>query len=46
MVERKRERVLEIGESGGNEVRGGVRVFVEEERLAWREKKPRDVQES
>ena len=42
----EREGVFESWEEGLVEVSGGVREIIEEERLAWREEKPRYVKES
>lgn len=37
------ERVLEVWENGGSEVRSGMVEFIEEKELTWREEKPWNV---
>lgn len=45
VMESERERVLEVREDCGYEVRGWIVEFVKEKELAWREEKPWNVQE-
>lgn len=45
MLESQGEGVLEVGDGGGYEVRSGMGIFIEEQRLAWSEEKPWNVKE-
>ena len=45
VLESQGEGVLEVGDGGGYEVRSGMGIFIEEQRLAWSEEKPWNVKE-
>lgn len=45
MLKSQGEGVLEIWEGCGCEKGGGVGIFIEEQRLAWRDEKPWNVKE-